>query len=601
VPISGIMRGRHRVYTTENRIDRMVRPMFRSILRLLIVTAFLAYSWGRVQPVSAEGEAITFTVDSAGDETDSNPGDGRCATVNNTCTLRAAIEESKNLAGTETVIIPAMTIYISAGFRLSTVWDGQLSKDVSINIQGAGEDKTIIDAQHLTRVFYFGLGSGNHSISNLTIRNAENKFTEFYARNGGGIYNQAVLTVTNVTITTSRAYQGGGIFNEHDNQNPNVQQPKLILHHVTLTNNVATAGETGYGGGGLFNGCMLEGDDVVITNNFSDYGGGGFNNNTYHYSRLTHFVISNNKARIGGGIHSDFSVLSPNNALVLEDGVISGNTAFCCHPSGGLVVGGAGIFNNEAYMILRNVAISNNNVPNNVKVGGYGGGIANAQYMELDNVSITGNQATYGAGIQNGNRNNWPNKMTLVNVTISGNLGPDTFPDSQGAAIFNIDNGKISLYNTTITNNQADATGGIENHSNNNTRVEIMDSILAGNTDIFKVEDCRGTLYSLGYNIIANYLGNPSKNMICNVNPLATDRLGLTPAMGPLVGSPAYHPLLQGSLAIDSGTLSQCPGDDIRGILRPQGTTCDVGSYEYQDNFTGSIKTYLPMIVKGGR
>lgn len=575
--------------------------MFRRILRLLIVINFVTFSWGWVQPVSAQSNTTTFTVTSNGDTGDAQRGDGVCATVNQLCTLRAAVDEAIALPGTQTVIIPAMTIYLSSELRLSTVPEGQASQDVSIIIQGAGENQTILDGGNRTRVFYFGINSGNHTISDLTIRNAENKNTGFYARNGGGIYNQGVLTLTNVTITGSRAFQGGGVFNEYDNLQSWQVPPKLILNHVKLTYNVATSAEVGFGGGGLFNGSIVEGDDVLISNNYADYAGGGFNNNTYHHSWLTNFIISNNTAHIGGGIHSDLTIVTRDRALLLEHGVISGNKAICCHPVANMVTGGGGIFNNQSYMILTDVALFENKVPNDVKVGGYGGAIANAQFMELEGVSITGNQACIGAGVYNGNNTGWPNQMSLVNVTISGNLGENTFPDSEGAAIFNINNGKISLINATITNNQADATGGIKNHSTYNTRIEMTNSILAGNRDSFKAEDCRGTIYSQGYNIIKNYLGNPSKNMPCNVNPQTTDMLGIIPIMGPLIGSPAYHPLLQGSEAIDKGTILQCPQSDIRGVQRPQGAACDIGSYEWTSGPADLFQLYLPITIHFSR
>jgi len=44
-----------------------------------------------------------ITVNSSGDEGDTNPGDGRCMTVNCECTLRAAIEEANALAGKDTI------------------------------------------------------------------------------------------------------------------------------------------------------------------------------------------------------------------------------------------------------------------------------------------------------------------------------------------------------------------------------------------------------------------------------------------------------------------------------------------------------------------
>src|SRR5262245_66461475 len=52
--------------------------------------------------LSATTQAATFVVNSTLDASDANPGNGICATSGGVCTLRAAIEESNNLAGTDT-------------------------------------------------------------------------------------------------------------------------------------------------------------------------------------------------------------------------------------------------------------------------------------------------------------------------------------------------------------------------------------------------------------------------------------------------------------------------------------------------------------------
>jgi hypothetical protein len=47
-------------------------------------------------------------------------------------------------------------------------------------------------------------------------------------------------------------------------------------------------------------------------------------------------------------------------------------------------------------------------------------------------------------------------------------------------------------------------------------------------------------------------------------------------------GPTLTHALLAGSPAIDAGDNAVCPVTDQRGVTRPQGTACDVGSYEYE-------------------
>lgn len=58
--------------------------------------------WVAPRPALA-AEASTFTVDSEGDAADANTGDGKCATSENACTLRAAIQEANLHSGADTI------------------------------------------------------------------------------------------------------------------------------------------------------------------------------------------------------------------------------------------------------------------------------------------------------------------------------------------------------------------------------------------------------------------------------------------------------------------------------------------------------------------
>lgn len=567
----------------------MLQKFFRAALTL----AILVYLGGPMSAVLAQEESpdapTAFSVNSNLDLSDANSGNGVCAASNGQCTLRAAVEEANALAGANEINIPAMTIVLTMNQPLR-ILNGPA--DDSLRISGAGRDQTIIDGNNATQVFNFAVYTGVHSISNLTIRNANNQSSDSKARHGGGIFNEATLTLTNVTVTNCRAFDGGGVYNEYA-FGSNV--PTLNLNSVALTNNTATTTTVGFGGGGLFNGSRLNGNDVIISGNRANLQGGGLYNNSYQSEIiLRNFTISNNWAVFGGGINSDETSLVNNYALVLENGSIFGNSANCCAPSSNSAVGGAGIYNNAAIMRLTNVAIYNNVVPDTVKAGGYGGGIVNIQYIDLTNVSITGNQATYGAGIFNGNYNSLPNQMNLVNVTLSNNIGPQsTSPGSEGAAVFNVSRGRLSIINTTITQNQAVLTGGVANKSS--TALELKNTILGGNIDNYSAGDCNGPLASLGYNIVGDATG--SRTYPCTFSSQATDRLNTVPLMGPLTGLPSYHPLLLGSLAINTGTLNQCPANDIAGHTRPYGPTCDIGSYEYIGDID-YIKVFLPLAIR---
>ena len=69
-------------------------------------------------------------------------------------------------------------------------------------------------------------------------------------------------------------------------------------------------------------------------------------------------------------------------------------------------------------------------------------------------------------------------------------------------------------------------------------------------------------------------------NQVGNVAPNGSP---IDPGIGPLAdnGGPTLtHALLAGSPAINAASAQDCPPTDQRGVARPQGAACDIGSYE---------------------
>src|SRR5262245_23148281 len=96
--------------------------------------------------------ASRFNVNTTADAVDAAPGDGVCETAsgNQQCTLRAAIQESNALAGTDTVAIAAGTYTLSiAGADEDASATGDLDVTESVDIKGAGPASTIIDANQI--------------------------------------------------------------------------------------------------------------------------------------------------------------------------------------------------------------------------------------------------------------------------------------------------------------------------------------------------------------------------------------------------------------------------------------------------------------------
>jgi hypothetical protein len=158
--------------------------------------------------------------------------------------------------------------------------------------------------------------------------------------------------------------------------------------------------------------------------------------------------------------------------------------------------------------------------------------------------------------------------LTVTSSTLSGNA---VGPGGNGGGIFNIGTGTITA--STISRNSAGPGGGAGGVQGFAT---IGSSIVAAQT---LGPDCGSTLTSTGYNIeSATSCGFASTGDQQNVTTSALH-------LGPLAdnGGPTQtHALLTPSAAIDKipTSVSSCSGTDQRGVLRPQGTMCDVGAFE---------------------
>jgi hypothetical protein len=73
----------------------------------------------------------------------------------------------------------------------------------------------------------------------------------------------------------------------------------------------------------------------------------------------------------------------------------------------------------------------------------------------------------------------------------------------------------------------------------------------------------------------------------CPARSICTHIISTDPLLGTLGnygGSTQTIPLQAGSSAIDTGNDGVCPATDQRGVFRPQGAHCDIGSYEYESD-----------------
>ncbi|MCS6938046.1 MAG: hypothetical protein NZM94_02170, partial [Roseiflexus sp.] len=140
--------------------------------------------------------------------------------------------------------------------------------------------------------------------------------------------------------------------------------------------------------------------------------------------------------------------------------------------------------------------------------------------------------------------------LTVNNSTFSANSATNN-----GGGVF-INGGSATLRNTIIANS---ASGG----------------------------DCVGALSGTNNNNLIEDNGNA-----CGLtNGVNGNIIGQDPNLGALTGSPAYFPLTAGSPALNAGDNASCAATDQRGVFRPQGGRCDIGTFEM-------VFVSLPLVVR---
>jgi CSLREA domain-containing protein len=215
---------------------------------------------------------------------------------------------------------------------------------------------------------------------------------------------------------------------------------------------------------------------------------------------------------------------------------------------------GAGIYNEHGSITLRNVSLVQNGAGDN----GTGGGFYNKQgtFVAI-NSTIARNVSIRDAGV---GTNEGGVTLFLNSTIVENRCGSlDNFPCGQAFG------------------------GGLVNSAG---FVGLANTILSGNTLITFSEDmttseehpsnCRGTLFSLGHNILGDLTG-------CDFHQLPSDRLE-DPKLAAYEdsGEPgfAHYPLQPDSPAINHGAHLICPERDQ--LQQRRVRTCDMGSIEFQ-------------------
>ena len=366
----------------------VVRRACTRLGRLLLVAASAC-----AFAAEAGAAPLTFTVNSPADVPDVNPGDGVCETVaaNGICTLRGAIQESNAHVGADTIVLqPNVTYLLARVGDDETALNGDLDILDSVTMTGAGPS-TIIDGNGGAlgeRVFTFhrcirepyqfnscATGFVIALMSGLTIQHG-------YASNlGGGIYNDASLTLANCVVTANTVNGqndwGGGIFTEGS----------LTLIGSVVSDNVS--GSHNAYGGGIFNqgqGMMTIDSSTISGNGISGAPGygGGIMSSSSQKTVIKNSTVTGNHAIYGGGIY-----MSGNNVAVINT-TISGNYSD---------KDGAGVFCHVITCGLYNATVAQNQANADEFGAATGGGVFNESgTIYVANSIIAGNYVVIPTG-----------------------------------------------------------------------------------------------------------------------------------------------------------------------------------------------------------
>jgi CSLREA domain-containing protein len=191
-------------------------------------------------------QASTYTVNTALDTAAAN--DGACTTDFRGCTLREAINAANASSGVADTINFGLNqinlITLTTSSQLPTITDpaGLTIDGSSVNITISGGE------QH--RVFQIS-SSGRLTLDSLTVANGNAEDGD-----GGGIYSEGVLQVSNSTISGNSDKMGGGIFYDKG-------IGANIFNTTISDNSVDLDGE----GSGIFNGSEVTMGNAIVANN----------------------------------------------------------------------------------------------------------------------------------------------------------------------------------------------------------------------------------------------------------------------------------------------------------------------------------------------
>ncbi len=307
---------------------------------------------------------------------------------------------------------------------------------------------------------------------------------------------------------------------------------RLPLPPITGTITIEGGGHTISGDGKfrifLVNGGNLTVNNLTLADGFSDGSGGAIHVRAGGRLTVNNSAFTGNRAGLDGGAID----LTGSTRQASSDPNVSDRVVYS--RGSGLTVNDSSFIENRS--------------------GSYGGAIRAVNRTKISNSSFIKNTSRQSGGAINGREVSG----YVVNSTFSGNRA-----DGIGGAL--VISGDVTLTHLTMVDNSGRAFEDLGRvlamYSGDN--IQLRNSVIVGGVG--------GNLCGprLAGNI-ANFISDGS----CSA-PMSGDA-----RLGELTGSPAHHPPLDGSPALDNADPRFCPDTDQLGRPRPQGNGCDLGAIE---------------------
>ena len=342
----------------NTKVNNRNKSIQKVISGFIGFSAFVLFA----QPVTA----ATFTVRSRADMPDILPGDGVCvANVNffgktyELCTLRAAIMEANAYPGADIINLRWAT------YRLDYHADGQYNVDESdgvvgdlditdkLTINGVSKEKTIIDAEDLgERIFDIHDGSVV-TLNNMTLKNGSalgDMFDDDAYNDLAMVFEQDLVEWSCPIREPADMAGGGGVLNRGG---------IVFVNQVRFEHNLAIC--DGGGADNILDGILWITESEFVEN-VAIANGGGIENDDDSILSVADSMFSLNNAYENGG------ALSADDSLTMVNG--------CNFTMNVAQHYGGAIWNGDSdAMLLRNVEVTFNEVPNTYMSDG--GGIFN--------------------------------------------------------------------------------------------------------------------------------------------------------------------------------------------------------------------------------